>query len=407
MLEDLDRLMGERSLDALVVVKGGSAANPAFTYVTHGGHFTTAYYVHRRGGEPHLVHGPMERDQAAATGYETSDFNAHGLIEITEAEPDEGRARLKFVKRLLGDLGVKGRVAFYGVDDIGKAHMLLTALGTEMKEVEVVAEASETLLDVARRTKGEREIEEMRKAAAGTIAGMAAARDFLREAPRRDGRLHRKDGKPATLGDLRRLVRIAFAEHGLIETQGSIVAGGRDCGVPHNQGDDTMPVTLGLPVLIDIFPQQSGGGYYFDMTRTFVAGKASDGLRRAYEEVREAHDRALAAMRSGERARKYQDLTCDYFESKGRVTIRTDPNAEEGYIHGLGHGLGLDVHEKPRMGGPKNNPDILEPGMVVTVEPGLYYPSKGFGVRLEDVAYVRPDGTIENMTDFPLEMELG
>ena len=407
MLKDLDRLMDERGIDAIVVVKTGSSANPAFTYVTRGGHFTTAYYVHQKGKTPHLVHGPMERDQAAATGYATSDFNAHAMMEILEAEPDEGRARIKLVRRILGDLGVHGRTAFYGIDDIAKAHTLLLGLAAEMKEIQVVAESGESLLDVARRTKDDWEIGEIKKAARGTIAGMAAVREFLREAPRRDGRLFRPDGKPATIGDLRRLLRITFAEHGLIESQGSIVAGGRDCGVPHNQGDDAMPIAVGMPVLIDIYPQHSGGGYYFDMTRTFVAGEASDELRRTYQEVREARDRAFAAMKSGQRSRQYQDLTCDYFESKGHATVRQNPSIEEGYVHGLGHGLGLDVHEKPRMGGPKNNTDILEPGTVVTVEPGLYYPSRGYGVRLEDVAYVRPDGTIENLTDFPLEMELG
>jgi Xaa-Pro aminopeptidase len=349
----------------------------------------------------------MERDQAAQTGYETSDFNAHGLQDILASEPREGPARALLVTRILTDLGVRGRVAFAGSDDAGKAYALMTEVGRRMPEIEPVGESTDTALDMARRTKDEREVEEIRKAGRGTCEAMRRAREFLKNAPRKSGTLQNEAGKPATLGDVRRILRIAFAEHGLVESSGSIVSGGRDAGVPHNEGDDAMEIVEGMPVLIDIFPRQAGGGYCFDMTRTYVAGRASDEIRRAYAEVREIYEKAIASVRLGEKARAYQEMTCDYFEAKGHVTIRQDPKSQEGYVHFLGHGLGLEVHEKPRVGGAKDNADRIEAGAVFTIEPGLYYPSKGYGIRIEDIVYVHDDGRVENLTQFPVEMELG
>jgi Xaa-Pro aminopeptidase len=97
---------------------------------------------------------------------------------------------------------------------------------------------------------------------------------------------------------------------------------------------------------------------------------------------------------------------CDVFERQGHATVRTNQGVEEGYVHGLGHGVGLAVHEGPRLGGPPTNTALLEPGHVVSVEPGLYYPSRGLGVRIEDLVAVKRDGSIENLTPAPYELEI-
>jgi Xaa-Pro aminopeptidase len=105
-------------------------------------------------------------------------------------------------------------------------------------------------------------------------------------------------------------------------------------------------------------------------------------------------------------ARMYQEKVCDFFESKGHKTVRQDERLEEGYIHGLGHGIGLEVHERPNLGGTSQNKDRLSPGSLFTVEPGLYYPSRQIGIRIEDVVYARPDGTFENLTPVPYDLEV-
>jgi Xaa-Pro aminopeptidase len=126
--------------------------------------------------------------------------------------------------------------------------------------------------------------------------------------------------------------------------------------------------------------------------------------------VREAFETAMGEIRLGAPCRGYQDRVCEVFEKYGHATPRSKPGTQEGYVHGLGHGVGLAVHEAPSLGGPVANTATLEPGHVVTVEPGLYYPSRDIGVRIEDLIVLRADGTYENMTaaaPYDLEIETG
>jgi len=158
---------------------------------------------------------------------------------------------------------------------------------------------------------------------------------------------------------------------------------------------------------VDIFPGEAGGGYHTDMTRTFVVGPANEAVKKMYAECKDSFDKVMAAMKGGEPCRSYQEMTCDILEGHGHATLRSNASATEGYVHSLGHGVGLAVHEGPRLGGPAANTTPLKPGHVVSVEPGLYYPSRGMGCRIEDLVAVRADGTLENMTRFPYDLEVG
>ncbi|HTM58710.1 MAG TPA: Xaa-Pro peptidase family protein, partial [Candidatus Udaeobacter sp.] len=222
-----------------------------------------------------------------------------------------------------------------------------------------------------------------------------------------DGDRFKRNGSgAATLGDLRRLLQSAFLEYGLSEDGESIVSQGRDAGVPHNRGNDDEPLRAGAPILIDIFPGEAGGGYHSDLTRTFCLGAAPEPLRRIYGDCHDAFEAAVEALEVGQPCRSYQERVCDLYERRGHATLRTSETTEEGYVHGLGHGVGLAVHEAPRLGGPPSNTQTLAPGMVITIEPGLYYPSRGMGVRIEDLVLVRSDGTFENLTPAPYELEI-
>jgi Xaa-Pro aminopeptidase len=158
--------------------------------------------------------------------------------------------------------------------------------------------------------------------------------------------------------------------------------------------------------VIDLYPSQPGGGYFFDVTRTYCVGRAPQELRDLHRCVHDSLRDALDSFEMGARGRAYQDRVCAFFEERGHRTIRQDDSLTEGYVHGLGHGIGLEVHERPNLGGPATNPDRLLPGSLFTVEPGLYYPSRGLGVRLEDIVYARSDGTFENLTDIPYDLEI-
>ena len=262
------------------------------------------------------------------------------------------------------------------------------------------------VLELARMTKDDDELEAIRRAAAGAVHAIESLRRFL-AGLRRDGEHFRNGGQgPVTLGELRKLLQAEFLAHGLAEDGESIVSQGRDAGVPHNRGNDAEPLRAGAPLLVDIFPGEAGGGYHSDLTRTFCLGKAPEALKTIYRDVHDAHRLAMDSLEVGAACRSYQVKVCELFERRGHATGLSTEGTEEGYVHGLGHGVGLTVHEAPRLGGPPSNVQTLEPGMVITVEPGLYYPSRGLGVRIEDLVLVRPDGVVENLTPTSYELEI-
>src|SRR5258708_39031936 len=140
------------------------------------------------------------------------------------------------------------------------------------------------------------------------------------------------------------------------------------------------------------------------MTRTWCINTAPAEVQAAYDDVMLAFRASVKALKVGEPGRSYQNMVCDYFESKGHPTSRSHPVTMSGYVHGLGHGLGLNIHEAPGMG--SFSQDVLQPRNVFTVEPGLYYPERGFGVRLEDTGYFDGAGTLHTLTEFPHDLIL-
>jgi len=172
---------------------------------------------------------------------------------------------------------------------------------------------------------------------------------------------------------------------------GTIFAIGRDGGVPHSRGTDRDPIALGKPIVFDIFPNEAGGGYFYDFTRTWCLGYAPPEVEKAYADVLAVFQQVVRALKPGELCRAYQKMTCDLLEARGHPTIQSQPQTTSGYVHSLGHGIGLRVHESPRMADVEGNNDRLDPGAVFTVEPGVYYPERGFGIRIEDSLWLNPD----------------
>jgi len=209
-----------------------------------------------------------------------------------------------------------------------------------------------------------------------------------------------------TVGHVKAFVRRELAERGLEEPSGNIFSIGADAGVPHNAGNPADVLELGKPIIFDIFPRTLGGGYFHDMTRTWCLGHAPDEVQAAYEDVKASFDLVVAALRVGRPTAEYQTLTCEYFESRGHPTILSDPRTDSGYTHSLGHGLGLEVHEAPSFANRPGNTDALQPGYVFTIEPGLYYPEQGFGVRIEDTYYCDQHGQFCSLTPFSQDLVL-
>jgi Xaa-Pro aminopeptidase len=387
-----------------MVVLAHDRYSPAMHYVT-GQKIHYGMYFRAADGRAHLIHDPMERDQAAAAGCEISGFPQHGLVALIGTEGGAPRAFGRLMGETCATLGMRGPVAFLGDSGLSTAWQIVERAREVNPELRVDLTEPDVLAR-ARATKDEAEIEAIRRASRGTVQAMTAVRDHLASLRRTGDALHTPGGGPARLGDLRRLVQSVFAGHGLAEDGESILSQGRDAGVPHNRGNDDEPVRPGASIIVDLFPGEAGGGYHSDMTRTFCVGRAPDELRRMYADVRDAFDAGMKALALGQPCRSFQDRVCELFEARGHATRRTNDAVSEGYVHNLGHGVGLAVHESPLLGGAPSNTATLEAGMVVSVEPGLYFPSRGMGARIEDLVVACADGTFENLTPFPYDLEI-
>jgi len=400
MRQDIDRIMQQRGLAGMVVFANDRYC-PAMYYVT-GQKLHRAIYFRAADGRAHLVTDPMERDDAAKVGCEVSTLSQHRYSQrLDELGSAAGHADL--IAEVLSSLGIKGTLSLFGDLEAAFAYDLLTELRQRVPGLDFDRTRPDVLAQ-ARATKDADEVAAIRRASRGVTAAYGKLLDYLGTLER-DGDHFKNGGGPVTLGALRALMHREFLVHGL-EGGESIVSQGRDAGVPHNRGNDAERLRAGAPVIVDIFPGEAGGGYHSDFTRTFCMGKAPDGLKRLYGDCADAFHTAMATLKVGERCRAYQEKVCDLYEQRGHATLRTNQTTEEGYVHGLGHGVGLEVHEAPRLGGPPSNTQALEPGMVVTIEPGLYYPSRGMGVRIEDLVVMRADGGYENLTPASYDLEV-
>lgn len=249
-----------------------------------------------------------------------------------------------------------------------------------------------------RERKSAAEVKKISAALMMAEVGMAEAIQVLRSAKiGRDRRLLYHD-VPLTSERVRAVIDTA-----IIQTNGlashTIVAGGNQGCDPHEPGYG--PLRANEPIILDIFPRSQKTGYFGDITRTVVRGRASEAVRKLYDTVLQGQELAFHKMRLGVPTAQVHRAVQEFFERAGYKTGKRKDRMR-GFFHGTGHGLGLEIHEAPRVG--SNSPGVLMAGQVVTVEPGLYYPEIG-GVRLEDVALVthhRP----RNLTRFEKVLEI-
>jgi Xaa-Pro aminopeptidase len=251
------------------------------------------------------------------------------------------------------------------------------------------------------------EVDRIRKMGKLTTRVVGNVADFLTSHKVERDSLIQGDGSQLTIGDVKRRINLWLAESGAENPEGTIFAIGRDAGVPHSSGNPNDPLRLGQTIVFDIFPCEAGGGYFYDFTRTWCLGYAPEPVQAVYSDVLDVYNQVKSQLKVDSACKEYQVLTCDLFEARGHPTVKSNPQTQEGYVHGLGHGVGLNIHEYPRFSlAVTGDSDRLSPGSIVTVEPGLYYPERGLGVRLEDTIWVRPDGNMEILAEYPLDLVL-
>jgi Xaa-Pro aminopeptidase len=407
MKSDLDRIMQAEGIDVLLIT-GPAAHNPPMYYMTGGGHLSKCDLIKQRGEAPVLFCNDMERDEAAKTGLAVRDYGEYKLNELMKANnQDMVKAVSARYELMFKDLGItQGRVALFGKIDAGAAYAVYSTLAQSMPGLSFVGKMDDSLLLEAMATKDEHEIARIHKMGQVTTQVVGQVADFLTGQRVEHETLVTSDGKPLTIGDVKRRINLWLAERGAENPEGTIFAIGRDAGVPHSAGTDGDLLRLGQTIVFDIFPCEEGGGYFYDFTRTWCLGYAPDEAQKLYEDVKAIYTQIMSELKAGTFCPDYQQRTCDLFEARGHATVQSDPRTQSGYVHSLGHGVGLNIHERPWFGRHAAPSDKLEAGSVVTIEPGLYYPERGMGCRLEDTVWVRPDGAMQVLADYPLDLVL-
>ncbi|WP_410764878.1 M24 family metallopeptidase [Haloferax sp. DFSO60] len=330
-----------------------------------------------------LEYGRAVKESRADTVTRRATYDS--MENYKEYGPVVGNA--KTVAAFLADKGVES-IAVPSDFPVGTADAL--------REDGVTVEPQpEDVIKNIRAVKSDEELEYIRDAQDANEASMQAAEDLIRAADVEGGVLY-YEGEPLTSERVKEEIEVTLLRHGCALDE-TIVACGADAADPHNRGSG--PLEAGEAIIIDIFPRDKETKYNGDMTRTFVKGEPSDEIREWFELTERALQAAFDATKPGATGADVHDAVCDVYEEAGENTLRADPNADTGFIHSTGHGVGLDVHEYPNV---SQVGEELKPGHVITIEPGLYDPEIG-GVRIEDMVVVTEDG-FENFNDYPVQL---
>jgi Xaa-Pro aminopeptidase len=244
--------------------------------------------------------------------------------------------------------------------------------------------------------KSEEEVKLITRSLRHTEAAIHQAEEVLRKSKITGKKIHYR-GQLVTSEFLKKVINVSMMENNCVGSHTIVASGDQGCD-PHQEG--TGPVWAHQSLVVDVFPKSADTFYYADITRTFVKGKASAALKAQYQAVKDGQERGIRMVAPGVNGREVHQAITKVMEDRGYRTERRDGTLV-GFFHGTGHGLGLDVHEPPRI---NSSDHVLKKGEVVTVEPGLYYPGMG-AVRIEDLLVVTEKGN-RNLTVYPKKLEI-
>lgn len=376
-----------KATDARLII-GASETDANLFYATH--FFAPDPFVYiEKDGTTYVMVSDLELDRARSEARVDQVVAQSEWMKKAEELGKEERRLLDALDLLLKELGVSSLLV---PGSLAVEH----ADGLRQRGYEVQVKSAPFF--EGRLVKSSEEVEEITRVLKLTEAALDEAISEIRDAKvANDGSLLGADGAPLTSEEVRRIVSRRLIDQECLAAH-TIVAGGEQAIDPHEQGSG--PLRAGEPIILDVFPRCQRTGYYADITRTVIKGQATDTHRSMYEAVLEAMELAFGRIRDGADGQAIHQAVLDLFEAKGFPTCEKDGRMQ-GFFHGTGHGLGLEIHEPPRI---SKSPDMLKAGMVVTVEPGLYYLGQG-GVRVEDLVVVEADGC-RNLTTYPKFFEV-
>lgn len=395
---ELERGLAVLGCDALLVL-ASSARDADLAPFVGPVHVHASFLVAPRRGEASFGFlSLMEREEAAATGLRLLTPEALDVARWARQGVAEEVMLANVLERALLLAGVAPgmRLALAGHAGAG----LVQAVCTQLAASGWTFAPGHHLLLTVRKGKTPGEIEEVRRVAQATRSAMRAVAALLGAATSSRGELW-LEGEPLRAGRLRRQIAMNFATEGLEQPEGNIVAAGAQGAVPHTSGDDERVLRPGEALVVDLYPK---GSLFADCTRTFCVGQAPAALLEAAATVQSALAAACATALPGGRGWSMQEAVCARLAEAGWPTPITQPGSTRGYVHGLGHGVGFELHEYPSFRKNAGAEGVLGVGDVFTLEPGLYDPEAGFGVRLEDLFVLGNEGP-ENLTALPYALD--
>ncbi|MEM3731979.1 MAG: Xaa-Pro peptidase family protein [Candidatus Bathyarchaeia archaeon] len=399
MLQDIDKEMEKRGLEAVVAFADSTYSNHEFHYLVGTSIPRGGVYLKKLFEPPLLIVNSIDLIEAKKGNVKNiKTFSDYKYEEILKSHGAE-KAFLIFLKKILEEHKVSGRIILAGKNEASKILRITEAL--KNFGYQIVIEKTPTLLESLMETKSIEEIEKIKNASRKTEEIMKKTIEFISNLKVLGNYLLYK-GKKATVKNVKLYVKQLLIDEELILSEDFILATGVKSAQPHYLGSDKDFLILNKPIVFDLFPQEKHG-YFTDITRTIVVGRASKKIKEMHQLVLEAQEKAIEKIKEGVKGKEVMNTVCNFFEKKGYSTIKSSFKVEKGFIHSLGHGIGLTIGEHPFLS--IFSEDELKKGNVFTIEPGLYNQKIG-GVRVEDVFIINFKAKIEPLTKLSKNLEV-
>ena len=396
MRGDLDSILAEKDAEALLLYSD-SFRDANMYYLTKFLAPDPFIFLKRVDADPVIVVNQMEYPRAQKqsiikTVKSYLDYNYLNAVKSTK-EPQVGA--MKFIAKVAKkELRAKTKICVPPNFPVIAADVL--------REEGLNINPMFGVVEKARETKDIVEVEEIRAVQAVTEEATTEAIDIIANSDVGSNGNLRSNGEPLTVGRIKSFFGHKLLENGCLPEEDIIVACGTKSSNPHYSGEPEDKLKADQPIILDIYPRSIQKRYWTDMTRTIVKGRAPDKLKKMFETVSEAKNASLDAIQAGALGSHVYDMCCDILEKAGYETTRGGKKITKGMTHSLGHGVGLQIHESPRMSELCTSP--LKAHSIVTVEPGLYDPQIG-GVRLENIIEVTKSG-YNNLTKMETQLEI-
>ncbi|UCE28533.1 MAG: aminopeptidase P family protein [Candidatus Bathyarchaeota archaeon] len=400
MRKDLDNILAEKGAEALLLY-AESYRDANMYYLTKFLAPDRFILLKRVDSEPMIVINSMEypRAQKESIVRDVRSYMDYNYLEVVKSGKDLKLGGMKFIASVAEKELGKGTAIYVPPN-------FPTFAADVLRKEGLTIEPMFDVIEKARETKDSSEVEVIKTVQMITEKAVSEAIDTIAETDvdANQTLISKVDGRkqPLTVRKVKSLIGHKFLDQGIVNEEEAILACGPPGADPHYTGNPDDKLKANTPIIMDVFPRSERRRYWSDMTRTIVKGRASDEVKKMFNAVYEAKNASMDALHAGVLGNDVNDVCCDVLEKAGFKTIRGGKRVKKGFIHGLGHGVGLQIHEGPSLSELYKFP--LEENNIVTIEPGLYDPAVG-GVRIEDIVEVTKSGC-NNLTTMETCLEI-